>query len=156
MRGVTPWRPRSGPARHLVRAAERRAEALADALARRGRPGGEDPADEPSPLITALVREAVPALLAAERPAAAREAYRLLHPATRAQGRFRLLEAQLLPAEGEREAALAVFTDGFEVADLREGDEVLSETWARLSGEPLPAAHDFRMRPEGPERAGGD
>ncbi|MFD5026459.1 hypothetical protein [Streptomyces sp. NPDC058373] len=98
--GSTPWRPRSGPARHLVRAAERCAEALADALARRGTPGGEDPADEPSPLITALVREAVPALLAAERPAAAREAYRLLHPATRARGRFRLLEAQLLPAEG--------------------------------------------------------
>ncbi|MFD5026460.1 hypothetical protein [Streptomyces sp. NPDC058373] len=42
------------------------------------------------------------------------------------------------------------------MADLREGDEVLSETWARLSGEPLPTAHDFRMRPEGPERAGGD
>ncbi|MGX1817214.1 DUF5107 domain-containing protein [Streptomyces albidoflavus] len=136
-------------ARHPVRAAERYAEALADALARRGTPAGEDPDDEPSPLVAALVREAVPALLAADRAGAAREAYGRLHPATRARGRFRLLEAQLLLAEGEREAALAVFTGGFEVADLREGDEVLSETWARLSDEPLPAAYDFRMRPAG-------
>ncbi|WP_436739670.1 DUF5107 domain-containing protein [Streptomyces sp. BBFR102] len=143
-------------AHHPVRAAERYAGALADALARRGTPAGEDPADEPSPLIAALVREAVPALLAADRPGTAREAYGRLHPATRARGRFRLLEAQLLLAEGEREAALAVFTGGFEVADLREGDEVLSETWARLSGEPLPAAYDFRMRPAGQERAAGD
>ncbi len=77
--------------------------------------------------------------------------YGRLHPATRARGRFRLLEAQLLLAEGEREAALAVFTGGFEVADLREGDEVLSDTWARLGDEPLPAAYDFRMRPAGQE-----
>ncbi|NEC95364.1 DUF5107 domain-containing protein, partial [Streptomyces albidoflavus] len=138
-------------ARHPVRAAERYAEALADALARRGTPDGEDPDDEPSPLIAALVREAVPALLAADRAGAAREVYGRLHPATRARGRFRLLEAQLLLAEGEREAALAVFTGGFEVADLREGDEVLSDTWARLGDEPLPAAYDFRMRPAGQE-----
>ncbi|MGW8758537.1 DUF5107 domain-containing protein [Streptomyces albidoflavus] len=138
-------------ARHPVRAAERYAEVLADALARRGTPDGEDPDDEPSPLIAALVREAVPALLAADRAGAAREVYGRLHPATRARGRFRLLEAQLLLAEGEREAALAVFTGGFEVADLREGDEVLSDTWARLGDEPLPAAYDFRMRPAGQE-----
>ncbi|MER7786311.1 DUF5107 domain-containing protein [Streptomyces albidoflavus] len=138
-------------ARHRVRAAERYAEALADALARRGTPDGEDPDDEPSPLIAALVREAVPALLAADRAGAAREAYGRLHPATRARGRFRLTEARLLLAEGEREAALAVFARGFEVADLREGDEVLSETWAQLSDEPLAAAYDFRMRPAGRE-----
>ncbi|MGG7610519.1 DUF5107 domain-containing protein, partial [Streptomyces sp. ZG43] len=71
--------------------------------------------------------------------------------ATRARGRFRLTEARLLLAEGEREAALAVFAGGFEVADLREGDEVLSETWAQLSDEPLAAAYDFRMRPAGRE-----
>ncbi|MFB6589997.1 DUF5107 domain-containing protein [Streptomyces diastaticus] len=135
-------------ARHPVRAAERYEEALTDALARRGTPAGEDPADEPSPLVAALVREAVPTLLAADRPGAARAAYGRLHPATRDRGRFRLLEAHVLLAEGEREAAAAVFTDGFEVADLREGDEVLSETWSRLSDEPLPAAYDFRMRPE--------
>jgi hypothetical protein len=39
-----------------------------------------------------------------------------------------------------------------EVPDLREGEEVLGELWARVAGEgePLPARYDFRMR------AGGD
>ncbi len=70
-------------------------------------------------------------------------------PGTRARGRFRLTEAELLAAEGQREAARAVFDEGFEVADLREGAESLGRLWARLGDEPLPARHDFRMRPDG-------
>ncbi|KUN61269.1 hypothetical protein AQJ46_36000 [Streptomyces canus] len=39
------------------------------------------------------------------------------------------------------------FEEGFEVADLREGAEAISELWSRVSDEPLPPFHDFRMRP---------
>lgn len=67
----------------------------------------------------------------------------------RERGRFRLLGARLLLAEGDRAGARAVFDEGVEVADLREGEEALGELWARLTDEPLPARHDFRMRPEG-------
>jgi hypothetical protein len=63
-----------------------------------------------------------------------------------------LLGARLLLAEGDRAGARAVFDGGVEVPDLREGEEVLGELWARVAGEgePLPARYDFRMR------AGGD
>ncbi len=72
-----------------------------------------------------------------------------LPPAVRARGRFRLTEAALLAAEGRRERARAVFDEGFEVADLREGNEVIGRLWAALGDEPLPARYDFRMRPDG-------
>jgi hypothetical protein len=55
------------------------------------------------------------------------------------------VEIQLLLAEGDRKAARAVFEDGFEVPDLREGAEILGESWARAGGGPLPARYDFRM-----------
>jgi hypothetical protein len=95
----------------------------------------------------ALVREAVPVLLAAGRTDAARTALDGLPSGLRARGRFQLLRAQVLLAEGDTAAARAVFEAGFEVDDLREGDEVLSETWAAISDEPLPQRYDFRMRP---------
>ncbi|GAA2626689.1 hypothetical protein GCM10009863_46940 [Streptomyces axinellae] len=41
-------------------------------------------------------------------------------------------------------------TPGFEADDLREGEEVLSDTWAALTDEPLPDRYDFRMRPARP------
>ncbi|WP_146064781.1 hypothetical protein, partial [Streptomyces sp. SM1] len=62
-------------------------------------------------------------------------------------------EAALLLAEGRREEARAVFDAGFEVADLREGDEVIGRLWNALTDgtahgpEPLPEGYDFRMRP---------
>ncbi|NLU66054.1 DUF5107 domain-containing protein [Streptomyces sp. HNM0574] len=99
-------------------------------------------------LLVALVREAVPALLAAGRVSEARRVLERLPAAQRARGRFRLLHARVLLAEGERGAARAVFDAGVEVDDLREGDEVLTETWSAVcAGEPLPARYDFRMRP---------
>ncbi|MFC4496225.1 DUF5107 domain-containing protein [Streptomyces ovatisporus] len=101
----------------------------------------------PPVVLAALVREAVPVLLAAGRTAQARDVLDQLPPDTRARGRYRLLRAQVLSAEGKKAAAREVFEAGFEVDDLREGDEVLSETWAALSDEPLPERYDFRMRP---------
>ncbi|MCH6163420.1 DUF5107 domain-containing protein [Streptomyces marispadix] len=120
---------------HPERAADRYLAALDLAS------GGELPA------LAALVREAVPVLLAAGRPAGAAEALDRLPPEYRDRGRFQLLCAQVLLAQGEREAARALFDAGFEVDDLREGDEVLGDTWAELSDDPLPARYDFRMRP---------
>ncbi|MBW5486127.1 DUF5107 domain-containing protein, partial [Streptomyces bambusae] len=70
-----------------------------------------------------------------------------LRPALRERGRFRLLAARLLAAEGHTAAARRLFEEGFEVPDLREGDEVLSDTWYRLTARPLPDPYDFRMRP---------
>jgi hypothetical protein len=89
----------------------------------------------------------VPVLLAAGRPANAAEALDRLPSGCRDRGRFQLLRAQVLLAQGERAAARALFDAGFEVDDLREGDEVLGDTWAELSDDPLPARYDFRMRP---------
>ncbi|WP_111602296.1 DUF5107 domain-containing protein [Streptomyces sp. Amel2xB2] len=107
------------------------------------------PAEPPAGPVTlaALVREAVPVLLAAGRAAAAAAVLDRLPSAYRRRGRFRLLRAQVLLAQGDKAAARAVFDEGFEVDDLREGDEVLGETWAQVSDEPLPARYDFRMRP---------
>ncbi|MCK7624786.1 DUF5107 domain-containing protein [Streptomyces sp. RS10V-4] len=119
-------------------------------------------------LLTALVREAVPALLAADRADEAATLLATLPPAERAAGRFRLLTARTLLAQGQPRAARAVFDEGFEIPDLREGAEVLSDTWyaiaerlvagedgpvtaelaARARAEhPLPERYDFRMRP---------
>lgn len=100
----------------------------------------------------ALGREAIEALLTAGRTAGARAVRDGLLPDIRSRGRFRLLEARLLLAEGNRAAARALFDEGFEVADLREGAEILDEVWAELTegtGEPLPDVYNFRMRPRG-------
>ncbi|RSS82833.1 DUF5107 domain-containing protein [Streptomyces sp. WAC06614] len=126
---------------NLDRAVERYAEAVED-LAQESRGGGTWTAAE-----SALAREAMAVALAADRPAVARTVWERLRPALREQGRFRLLAARLLAAEGHVVAARRVFEEGFEVPDLREGDETLSLLWARLTDRPLPAPYDFRMRP---------
>nr|WP_239108953.1 DUF5107 domain-containing protein [Streptomyces coelicoflavus] len=132
---------------HHERAADRYAEAFDDLCARRpGGPGGDV---RWTAVAAALGRESIGALLAAGRTADARAVWERLEPATRTRGRFRLTEAELLAAEGRREEARAVFDDGFEVADLREGAESIGLLWARLDDAPLPARYDFRMRPDG-------
>ncbi|MDV9198781.1 DUF5107 domain-containing protein, partial [Streptomyces sp. Wh19] len=78
----------------------------------------------------------------------ARSVWAALPPAIRQRGRFRLLEARLLIAEDDRAAARAVFDEGFEVEDLREGAQILDEVWAGITDEPLPDRYNFRMRPE--------
>lgn len=95
----------------------------------------------------ALGREAIEALLTAGRAGPARTVWDGLLPDIRRRGRFRLLEAGLLIAEGDRAAARALFDEGFEVADLREGAEILDEVWAELTDEPLPDVYNYRMRP---------
>ncbi|MFI9610170.1 DUF5107 domain-containing protein [Streptomyces sp. NPDC052023] len=127
---------------HHERAADRYGEAFDD-LCRERRDDGE----AWTAAMAALGREAIGALLAVRRPAQARAVWERLLPATRARGRFRLLQAELLAAEGRAEDARAVFEAGFEVADLREGDEVIGRLWERIGGGPLPERYDFRMRP---------
>ncbi|MFJ3303996.1 DUF5107 domain-containing protein [Streptomyces sp. NPDC086549] len=128
---------------HHERAADRYADAFDDLCRER-----RDDGDLWTAATAALGREALEALLRVRRTAQASAVWERLLPAVRARGRFRLLEAELLLAQGRREAARAVFDDGFEVADLREGAETIGRLWARLSDEPLPARHDFRMRPD--------
>ncbi|OEJ61627.1 DUF5107 domain-containing protein [Streptomyces agglomeratus] len=123
------------------RAADHYAEAFEDLCRERG--DGE----EWAAATAALGREAIGALLAVGRADAARAVWEGLPPEVRASGRFRLAEAQLLAAEGDKEGARALFGAGFEVPDLREGAEVLGEVGASVSDEPLPDAYDYRMRP---------
>lgn len=128
--------------RQWERAADHYTEAFDDLCARRG-----DDGDTWAAATAALGREAIEALLTAGLPGQARTVWDGLLPAIRSRGRFRLLEARLLIAEGERAAARALFDEGFEVADLREGAEVLDEVWAELTDEPLPDRYNYRMRP---------
>ncbi|MEU7514705.1 DUF5107 domain-containing protein [Streptomyces sp. NPDC042898] len=123
---------------HPARAAERFAEAFADHA---------DRAAEDEVVAAALGREAVVALLAAGLTGRARELWVRLPEEVRKKGAFRLLEARLLLAEGRAGEARAVFDAGFEVADLREGAEILGEVWSECTDEPLPFAYEFRMRP---------
>ncbi|MEV0320940.1 DUF5107 domain-containing protein [Streptomyces sp. NPDC050658] len=127
---------------HVERAADRYAEAFDDLCQER-----RDDGVLWTSASAALGREAIAALLAAGRPTAARAVWDRLHPATREEGRFRLVEIQLLLAEGESAAVRSIFGAGFEAADLREGAEVLGELWHAVTDEELPAGYDFRMRP---------
>lgn len=130
---------------HHERAADRYAGAFDD-LCRERRDDGPSWAAA----TAALGREALEALLAARRAGQARAVWERLPAATRRRGRFRLLEAELLLAEGRPAQARAVFDEGFEVADLREGADTIGRLWARLTDEPLPAPYDFRMHPTTP------
>ncbi|MGW8884982.1 DUF5107 domain-containing protein [Streptomyces sp. NPDC055749] len=96
----------------------------------------------------ALARETIEAQLAAGRPEAARRTWASLDAADRGRGRFRLLEARILLAEGDTTATRALFDTGFEVADLKEGAEILGEIWKAVTDDPLPDAYNYRMRPE--------
>ncbi|MFF2303782.1 DUF5107 domain-containing protein [Streptomyces sp. NPDC058128] len=98
-------------------------------------------------VATALGREALDALLAVDRPDRARALWHRLPDSARRRGAFRLIEVRLLLAERRPDEARAVFDAGFEVADLREGAEVLGELWRRFTDELLPDAYEFRMRP---------
>ncbi|MFI8766306.1 DUF5107 domain-containing protein [Streptomyces sp. NPDC053792] len=122
---------------HPERAAERFAEAFAD----------HEDHDAGELVAAALGREAAAALLATGRAGRARELWTRLPDEVRERGAFRFLEIRILLAEGRTAEARAVFDEGFEVADLREGAEILGEAWAELTDEPLPDAYEFRMRP---------
>lgn len=128
--------------RQWERAADHYTEAFDDLCAERR----DD--DAWTEATAALGREAIEALLTVGRAGPARTVWDGLLPEIRRRGRFRLLEARLLIAEGDRAAARALFDEGFEVADLREGAEILDEVWAELTDdEPLPDMYNYRMRP---------
>ncbi|WP_030983993.1 DUF5107 domain-containing protein [Streptomyces sp. NRRL S-1813] len=147
------------------RAADRYAQACAEAARAAAAP---DPgARDWRAVLPALAREAVPALLAAGRTDEAAQLLAGLRQSDQDDGRFRLLTAQVLLAQGRPAAAREIFDAGFEVAGLREGDEVLGDTWYAIaerlvagggpvteqvraearSGHPLPERYDYRMRP---------
>ncbi|MBM9507074.1 DUF5107 domain-containing protein [Actinacidiphila acididurans] len=131
----------------------------------------EDAAATARTVQRALTVEAVPVLLEAARPA---DAARLLdHPAAGRDtplddGHLRLLRARTALAQNDPTRARAIFDHGFEVADLREGAESLSDTWFAIAEallsphtppddtlrtqarttHPLPPPYDFRMRPD--------
>ncbi|UQA92223.1 DUF5107 domain-containing protein [Streptomyces halobius] len=161
-----------------ARAADRYAEAFAHA-ARAAEGAGPDPiargvegiGPDPSArvwraVLSALAREAVPMLLAAGRAEEAAELLARLPQEVLAGGRFRLMSAQILLAQGQPAAAREIFDAGFEIPDLREGAETLSDTWYAIAerlvaGEgpvtddvrakartehPLPGRYEYRMR----------
>ncbi|MER6165221.1 DUF5107 domain-containing protein [Streptomyces violaceorubidus] len=132
---------------HPERAADRYLEAFDNLCARRADAAADG--DSTWAAVTVAVgRESIGALLAVGRTADARTVWERLDPGTRARGRFRLTEAELLAAEGRTGDARAVFDEGFEVADLREGADSIGLLWARLDDAPLPARYDFRMWPD--------
>ncbi|WP_406063930.1 DUF5107 domain-containing protein [Streptomyces sp. NBC_01077] len=137
---------------HPERAAEHFTEAFADHQGTEGGTDreGEDGADREgvrATVVAALGREALDALLAVGRPDRARTLWHRLPEPVRRRGAFRLFDVRLLLAEGRRDEARAVFDEGFEVADLSEGAEILGELWARVTDELLPDTYEFRMRP---------
>ncbi|MFF0450833.1 DUF5107 domain-containing protein [Streptomyces sp. NPDC004609] len=127
---------------HPERAAERYLEAFEDLCQER-----RDDGENWTAATAALGREAIESLLTVSRTVDARSVWARLRPAVQQRGRFRLIHARLLLAEGYHDEARAIFDAGFEVADLREGEESLNEVWARLTDEPIPDAYEYRMRP---------
>ncbi|MEV7381355.1 DUF5107 domain-containing protein [Streptomyces lydicus] len=148
-----------------ARAADRYAEAAA-AAARAAAADGPH-ARVRHAVRTALAREAVPALLAAGRTEAADALLAGLPRAELDRGCFRLLTARVRLAQGRPAAAREIFDAGFEIADLREGDETLGDTWYAIAERlladggpvtdtirtrartehPLPERYEYRMRP---------
>ncbi|HEY9374234.1 MAG TPA: DUF5107 domain-containing protein [Streptomyces sp.] len=122
---------------HPKRAAERYVEAFDDLCA-----AGAGDTER-----AALGREALTVLVDQGLTEEARAVWERLPGPARERGAFRFLEARLLLAEGRTAEARAVYDAGFEVADLREGAEVLGELWSALTDEPVPDAYEFRMRP---------
>ncbi|KOG85627.1 hypothetical protein ADK38_35615, partial [Streptomyces varsoviensis] len=94
--------------------------------------------------------EAILALLAAGRPRDAADVLDALPRTTRDRGRFRLLAARVLLASGDAPAAREIFDEGFEVDDLREGEEALGDTWYAIAEQLVagggPVTGDVRER----------
>lgn len=101
------------------------------------------------PDIWQLTAEAVEALLAADRAAEALELLDQRDPDQRDLGRIRLLECRAAVAAGDLPRAAALLDAGFEVHNLREGEDSLDALWRTVFPDrPLPRQYDFRMRPD--------
>ncbi len=107
-------------------------------------------AREFAPALAPLALELAEALLADGRAAEAGALVDSLAPEQRAHGRFRVVAVRAALATGDRETAGRILEDGFEVANLREGELSLSALWREaFPGRPVPARYDFEMSPEG-------
>ena len=104
------------------------------------------------PYVAQLRLEVVEALIAANRfPEAV--ALAQAAPASSFAGRFRFLQAWAAVLHGEVRLAESILEHGLEVADLREGEDSLSDLWllcqpspGAASGHPdVPFIYDFRL-----------
>lgn len=126
---------------HPVRAAERYAEAFDDLWQER-----RDDGETWTAATAALGREAIEALLAVNRTAEARAVFSRLRPAVRPLPPDRRPTPARRGAYGRGARRLRRRLRGGGPARGR-GD--LGEVWSSLTDEPLLAAYDYRMRPEG-------
>ena len=128
-------------------------------LARRQSPGGTAAqtegisrlaeARELAPDLAPLALELAEALLADGRAEEARALVDGLAPAQRALGRFRVVAVRAALALGDRTTAGRILEEGFEVANLREGELSMSALWREaFPDRPVPARYDFEMMPE--------
>jgi tetratricopeptide (TPR) repeat protein len=98
------------------------------------------------PDVAQLRLEAVEALIAADRfPEAV--ALAQAAPASSFAGRFRFLQAWAAVLHGEVRLAQSILERGLEVADLREGEDSLSDLWllCRNDHSDVPFVYDFRL-----------
>jgi tetratricopeptide (TPR) repeat protein len=98
------------------------------------------------PDVAQLRLEAVEALIAANRfPEAV--ALAQAAPASSFAGRFRFLQAWAAVLHGEVRLAESILERGLEVADLREGEDSLSDLWllCRNDQPDVPFVYDFRL-----------
>ena len=103
-----------------------------------------------APEVPQLRLEAIEALIAASR---FREAVALARaaPGSSFAGRFRFLEAWAAVLDGDLRRAESILEGGLEVADLREGDDSLSDLWLLYrrrraeTGADVPFSYDFRL-----------
>jgi Domain of unknown function (DUF5107) len=101
---------------------------------------------ELAPDVAQLRLEAIQALIAANRyPQAI--ALAQAAPESWFKGRFRFLEAWAAVLHGEVRLAESILERGLEVADLREGEDSLSELWLMCRGRhsDVPFIYDFRL-----------
>ncbi|QPZ38807.1 DUF5107 domain-containing protein [Paramicrobacterium chengjingii] len=95
----------------------------------------------------ALTIEAASVLLDAGLPTSALRVIKAAGPEVRELGRVRFLRAKALHLLGRDDEAGRMLREGIDVANLREGDEAVSDLWESVvPSEPLPERYDFRMK----------
>jgi hypothetical protein len=99
-----------------------------------------------APDVAQLRLEAIAALIAADRYPQAIALAQAAPPESSFTGRFRLLQAWAAVLNGEVRLAESILERGLEVADLREGEDSLSDLWGSCrSGSDVPFVYDFRL-----------
>ncbi|WP_166982619.1 DUF5107 domain-containing protein [Paramicrobacterium fandaimingii] len=95
----------------------------------------------------ALAIEGAMVLLDGGDPAAALRVLDAASDDVAVVGRVRFLRTTALHRLGRDDEAGRMLREGIEIANLREGDERVSDLWVRVfPDEPLPAVYDFRMK----------